>query len=171
MRSGRIFAIVAASAFLAATFLLFIEWRKTSAISLAHVTYRKLLGGRLFVDFEVVNSGNVPIQFERIGGLRLRMEGADGWLTNEIKWAGISEAPVNLPPRARATAAIELPAHIRRWRIGYTVWEPIKAERVSTKIVVSTRDRFYQYLPRVFAETRPETQQLWSQALDAEAWM
>ena len=88
-----------------------------------------------------------------------------------MKGSDILEAPINLPPRARASAAIELPARIRHWRIGYTVWEPIKAERVSTKIMANTRGRFYQYLPRVFAETRPETQQLWTQALNAEAWI
>lgn len=171
MRSRRIFATVAAFAFLAGALLFFFDWRKRSAISLDHVTYRKLLGGRLFVDFEVVNSGNTTIQFERIDGLRLRTEGADGWITNDVKWAGVSEAPINLPPRARASAAIELPAHIRHWRIGYKVWEPIKAERVSAKIIANIRGRFYQYLPRVFAETQTETQQLWSQALDADRWL
>jgi hypothetical protein len=171
MRSRRVFAIVAAFAFFAAALLFFVEWRKTSAISLDHVTYRKLLGGRLFVDFEVVNSGNVPIQFERINGLQLHTETTDGWVTNDVKWAGVSEAPVNLPPHARTFAAVELPARIRHWRIGYKVWEPLKAERVSTKIIANTRGRFSQYLPRVFVETRTETQQLWSQALDAERWL
>jgi hypothetical protein len=192
MRSQRKFALFAAFIILAVAAALFLEQRKRPAISIDHLTYRKLLGGRLMVDFEVVNRGKTPIQFHLSKNLLLRTEGADGWTNSPVIWHGEREKsnvpvpagnllspvmltgrdlPIILPPETRTTARIELPAHIRNWQIGYTVTEPVGQQRVSTKIIAKTRDRFYRYFPRAFNETPPASATVWAQPLDAEAWL
>src|SRR5438105_4269575 len=84
MRSRTKIALVAAFVFLAGAVLFFLEQRKRPAISIDHVAYRKLLAGRLIVDFEVVNRGKSPIQFHRSQNLLLRTEGADGWTNSPV---------------------------------------------------------------------------------------
>jgi len=194
MRSRRKFAFVAAFVVLAMAAVLLVEQRKRPAISIDHVAYRKLLAGRLMVDFEVVNRGKTPIQFHRSQNLLLRTEGADGWTNSPVicpfepekpeilvtPGSSLSpvmltrsraDLPIILPPGTRATGRIELPARIKNWQIGYIVTEPIGQQRVSTKIIAKTRDRFYRYFPRAFNEAPPASATVWAQMLDAEAWL
>ena len=192
VRSRRKIALLAAFVLLAGAVLFFLEQRKRPAISIDRVAYRKLLAGRLMVDFEVVNRGKTPIQFHRSQNLLLRTEGADGWTNSPVicpvepdtppmlapvnsriavtRIAG-ADLPIILPPGTRATGRIVLPARIRNWQIGYTVNDLIGQQRVSTKIIAKARDRFYRYFPRAFNETPPASATVWAQPLDAEAWL
>jgi hypothetical protein len=192
MRSRRKIALVAAFVVLIGAVIFVAEQRKLPAISIDHLTYRKLLGGRLMVDFEVVNRGKVPIQFHRSQNMLLRTEGADGWTNSPVicpfepdtspmlspvnsriavTRIRAADLPIILPPGTRTTARIELPARIRNWRIGYHIAEPIGQQRVSATIIAKTRHRLYRYFPQPFNETPPASATVWAQALDAEAWL
>jgi hypothetical protein len=194
VRSRRKFALVAAFVLLAGAALFLLEQRKRPALSIEHVAYRKLLAGRLMVDFEVVNRGKTPIQFHRSQNLLLRTECADGWTNSpvispvETETLNIpiapgnsptpimlrrspGELPIILPPGTCTTARIELPAHVRNWKIGYTITEPIGQQCVSAQIIAKARDHFYRYFPRAFNETPARSEAVWAQALDAEAWL
>ena len=79
MRSRRKLALFAAFVVLIGAIFFSLARGNRSSISVTQVTYRKLLGGRLMVDFEVVNSGKTSIPFHVWDNLMLRTEGAEGW--------------------------------------------------------------------------------------------
>ena len=191
MRSRRKFAMIAAFVVSVAVVCFVVEQRKRPAISVTQISYRKLLGGRLLVDFEVANSGKTPIEFHRWQNLMLRTENGEGWRDALVfsprdvekpmiapPSAGLmftrtrsTDLPIILLPGTRTTARIELPAHIRRWQIGYSVTSPAKQQQVGTTIIDNVRNRIGRYFPQFFVESAPTAKEVWAQPFDSEAWL
>jgi hypothetical protein len=170
MRSRRSFGIVAAVALLAGVVLFFAETRKRAAISLEQVTYRKLLGGRLWVELELVNTGNVPIEFHVSRDLVLRVQGPDNCGAINLTSTN-SQSVITLPPKARTGLSLQLPAGIQRWEIGYDVHEPPTPQPNRSKIMAFAEHQIWRIFQRQLSGNPKAPVRVWAGPLDAQAWL
>lgn len=171
MRSRRSFWIVAAVGLLAGLVLFWAETRKRAAISAEHVTYRKLLGGRLWVELELVNAGNVPVEFHVSHDVVLRVEGPENCGAINLTSTN-SQSVVALPPQARVGLSLQLPAGIQRWEVGYDVREPPPPPPNRSRIVAAAENQIWRLFGRrQLSSDSKAPVRVWAGAQDAQAWL